>query len=310
MAKTFPAVTVSGILESGKTTFINESLKNGDFGDLGRVLILSTEEGEIEYNPAFLAKYNAVYYQFDSVEEFTVEKINELIKENKPHCLFIEMNAMWDWKDIKLPPYIVVEQAFTIIDATTFKIYFNNMRQKFSDMVSASTIVIMNRAEETSEMAGYKRNLRLINRDAYVIVEDKDGKQISFADELPYKITNEMDIKDDDFGVFYIDTFDNRNRYDGKIVEFNCMTMLSKQLPKNTFVAGRLAMTCCANDIQLIGHLCSYTDKIDIKDKGWAHIKVKIHYLDVGEDEPQVVLELLDIKTIPEIKEPVVSLSR
>ena len=79
MAKTFPAVTVSGILESGKTTFINDSLKNGDFGDLGRVLILATEDGEIEFNPAFLAKYNAVFYSFSSPEEFTVEKINELI---------------------------------------------------------------------------------------------------------------------------------------------------------------------------------------------------------------------------------------
>lgn len=312
MAKTFPAVTVSGILESGKTTFINDSLKNGDFGDLGRVLILATEEGEVEYDPAFLSKYNATFYNFDSPEEFTVEKINELIKSNKPHCLFIEENAMWDWSQIKLPPYIIVEQAFTIIDATTFKVYFNNMRQKFSDMLSKSTIVIMNRAEETSEMAGFKRNLRLMNKDAYIIVNDKNGKQISFAEELPYKISDEMSIKDSDFGIFYIDTFDNRARYDGKTVEFNCMTMTSKQLPDDTFVAGRLAMTCCANDIQLIWHLCSYNKEQskDVVNKGWAHIKAKVHYLDVGEDEPQLVFELLDIKKIPEIAEPVVSLTQ
>ena len=37
MAKTFPAVIVKGILESGKTTFIVDSLKNGDFGDIGVV---------------------------------------------------------------------------------------------------------------------------------------------------------------------------------------------------------------------------------------------------------------------------------
>ena len=97
-----------------------------------------------------------------------------------------------------------------------------------------------------------------------------------------------------------------------KIVEFNCMTMISKQLPKNTFVAGRLAMTCCANDIQLIGHLCSYSAEQAkyIENKGWAHIKAKVHYLDVGEDEPQLVFELLDIKKIPEIAEPVVSLTQ
>ena len=309
MARTFPAVEVKGILESGKTTFITDSLKNGDFGDIGRVLILSTEEGETEYNPAELAKLNAVFYQFESPEDFTVEKINELIKINKPHALFIEENAMWDWNEIKLPPYIMVEQTFAIIDATTFKVYFNNMRQKFQDIVASSNIVIMNRCVESSEMAGYKRSLKLINKDAYFITLDENGNTISFAEELPYKIADEMNIADDDFGVFYIDTFDNRARYEGKIVEFNCMTVTSKNLPDNTFVAGRLAMTCCANDIQLIGHLCGYNSPLKIKNKGWVHLRARIHYLAENEnEEPQIVLELLKINEIPEIQNPVVSL--
>ena len=33
MAKTFPVVLINGILESGKTKFIIDSLKNGDFGN-------------------------------------------------------------------------------------------------------------------------------------------------------------------------------------------------------------------------------------------------------------------------------------
>ena len=216
---------------------------------------------------------------------------------------------MWDWNEIKLPPYVVVEQIFAIIDATTFKIYFNNMRQNFQDIVGASNIVIMNRCEESSEMAGYKRSLKLINKDAYFITLGKDGKPVSFVEELPYKISDEMNISDDDFGIFYIDTFDNRARYEGKIVEFNCMTVTSKNLPENTFVAGRLAMTCCANDIQLIGHLCGYNMPLKIKNKGWVHLRARIHYLSENEnDEPQIVLELLKIKEIPEIENPVVSL--
>ena len=157
MARTFPAVLFQGIIESGKTTFIIDALKNGDFGDIGKVLILATEEGEEEYDPAVLSEYDACVYYFSDSAEFTVEKINELIKANKPDALFIEMNAMWTWSEIKFPPYIMVEQSFTIIDATTFKTYFNNMRQKFSDMVRTSDIVILNRATETPEMAGYKR---------------------------------------------------------------------------------------------------------------------------------------------------------
>lgn len=309
MARTFPAVIIKGILESGKTTFIIDSLKNGDFGDLGRVLVLSTEDGEVEYDKSELAKINVVQYTFDDPEDFTVEKINELIKINKPHALFIEENAMWDWENIKLPPYILVEQIFSIIDASTFKLYFNNMRQKFQDIVSSSGIVIMNRCQDTSEMAGFKRSLKLINKDAYFICLDESGSPISFLDDLPYKIADEMIISDDDFGVFYIDTFDNRARYEGKIVEFNCMTVTSENLPENTFVAGRLAMTCCENDIQLVGHLCGYNQPIVVKNKSWVHLRARIHYLAENEaDEPQIILELLKIENIDEIENPVVSL--
>ena len=289
MARTFPAVVVHGILESGKTKFIVDSLRNEDFGDLGKVLILSMEEGEEEYDPAELAKYNACVYTFASQDEFTVEKINELIKVNKPHAVFFEMNAMWDQDKIKFPPYILVEQSFTIIDASTFKVYFNNMRQKFVDMITASDIVIMNRAEDTAEMAGYKRNLRLVNKDATILALGEDDKP---------------------FGIFYIDTFENRPRYEGKIVEFDCMTVTSRKLPKNTFIAGRLAMTCCANDIQLLGHLCALNQPMPVVNKQWIHLRARVHYLDEqGKEEPQIVLEYLSSHEIPEIAEPVVSLT-
>ena len=48
MGTGIPAVIIRGILEGGKTTFIIDSIRNGDFGDLGRVLILTQEDGEEE----------------------------------------------------------------------------------------------------------------------------------------------------------------------------------------------------------------------------------------------------------------------
>jgi len=309
MARTFPVVTVSGILESGKTKFITDSLVNGDFGDLGRVLILACEEGTEEYNPAVLSKYSTCVYTFSCQDEFTVEKINELVKANRPQTIFVEMNAMWDAEKLKFPPYFLVEQAFTIIDATTFQVYFNNMRQKFSDMITASDLVIMNRCKPTAETAGYKRSLKIMNSRAQYILLDEKGQTLHLQSELPYIITDEMTIEDIDFGIWYIDTFDSPKRYDGKIVEFNCMTVLSKKLPPETFVAGRLAMTCCANDIQLIGHLCSYKNNtFIIKNKGWIRLRAKIHYVDQKGSDPQVILEMISMKEIPEITEPVVSL--
>ena len=82
MARTFPAVIINGILESGKTTFIVDSLKNGDFGDIGKVLIIATEDGEIEFDNSELASCNAVAHVISSPEDFTVQNIIIRISHN------------------------------------------------------------------------------------------------------------------------------------------------------------------------------------------------------------------------------------
>lgn len=309
MARTFPAVLIKGILESGKSQFIIDSLKNGDFGNVGKVLILATEVGEIEYEQADLTKMNAVCHFFEKPEDFTVQKINELIKLHKPHALFVEMNAMWNWTEIEFPPYLLVEQSFTIIDGSTFKIYFNNMRQMFSDMVRSSDVVIVNRCQNTSEYVAYKRNLKLINKDCAILMLDENQANISFEEELPYKLGDEMFIKGDEYGVFYIDTYESPSRYDNKIVEFDCMAIQDKKLPPNTFVAGRLAITCCADDIQLIGHICAFKTPIEIKNKQWIHLRARVHYIsEYPGAEAEIFLELLRYEKIDEIENPVVSL--
>lgn len=309
MSRTFPAVIINGILESGKTTFIIDSLKNGDFGDIGKVLIISTEEGEIEFDNDELASCNAVAHVFENQEDFNVQNINKLIKIHKPHAVFFEMNAMWDWDSLQFPPYVLIEQTFTIIDGSTFKIYFNNMRQKFTDMVKSSDIVIVNRCQNNSEYANYKRNLKIVNSGATVLMLDDEQKTISFEEDLPYKLGEEMIIGNDGYGAFYIDTFESPERYNGKIVEFNCMAVQSGKLPPNTFVAGRLAMTCCADDIQLIGHLCASQNPIKVKNKQWIHLRARVHYMrEHIDDEAEIIFELLKIEEIDEIEEPVVSL--
>ena len=52
-------------------------------------------------------------------------------------------------------------------------------------------------------------------------------------------------IAPEDFGIWYIDCMDKPDRYRGKVVEFTGMVMKSNKFPKNYFVPGRMAMTCC-----------------------------------------------------------------
>jgi uncharacterized membrane protein YcgQ (UPF0703/DUF1980 family) len=306
-----PVVVIRGILESGKTSFIVDALKNGDFGDLGKTLIFAQEQGEVEYNEDILksCKSNIVY--LENKEDWNDTFINEKVREFKPHVIFIEVNEMWDYDSLKMPPYFDIQQVMTIIDGTTFSAYFNNMRQKFNDMIKSSDIVIINRCKASPETSGFKRSVKLINPSVAVLALDSNNQELKLESDLPYSLKEEViNISLEDFGVFYIDTFESKDRYQGKIVEFNCMTVTDPQLPPNTFIAGRLAMTCCADDIQLVGHLCASEKPISVKNKEWAHIRARVHYLaEKPEDEPQIILELLKFEKIEEIENPVVELN-
>ena len=68
MLKTIPVYVISGLLESGKTTFIKDTIASDDFFKKGKTLVLSGEEGEVEYDETFLKKYNTVVKYFDDQE--------------------------------------------------------------------------------------------------------------------------------------------------------------------------------------------------------------------------------------------------
>ena len=295
-----PVVVIRGILESGKTRFIIDSLKNGDFGDLGKTLIFAEEQGEEEYNEEELKKCKANVVYLDSKEDFNDKFINEKVREFKPHVIFIEANEMWDIDQMQNPPYFDVQQVMTIIDGTTFTAYFNNMRQKFNDMIKASDIVIINRCKPTPETSSFKRSVKLINPQVAVLALDDDNKELKLESDLPYSLKEDIiSISLEDFGVFYIDTFESKDRYEGRIVEFDCMAVFDRKLPKKSFIAGRLAMTCCVDDIQLIGHLVAYKGDVSLKNKSWIHLKAAIHYMKFkGNPEEQVVFDALEITPI------------
>ena len=296
-----PTVIIRGILESGKTTFIEQSLLNGDFGDLGRTLILLQEEGEVEFSESALKKCKASVKVMSKISDWNDKYINEVIREYRPQVVFIEVNEMWDFNSMPLPKYFDVQQVMTIIDGSTFNAYFNNMRQKFVDMIKTTEIAIINRCKPTEETSNMKRSLKIINSGMTVIALSEDGQELKLESDLPFSLKNDpITLKLSDFGAFYIDSFENKDRYDGKMIEFDCMAVFDRKLPPKSFVAGRLAMTCCVDDIQLIGHLCAYDGNLKLKNKTWIHLKAIAHYMSFkGSNGDQLVFEAVEISEIP-----------
>lgn len=307
----FPVFIINGFLDSGKTTFIIDTLKNDGFHKQGNTLLLVCEEGEVEYNKKELIKYNVHIEIFEDVDSFNVDKLYELTEVYHPDRIVIESNTMWDLNQVKFPSTFQVAQIVSFIDFTTFGVYYNNMRQMFVDNLRFSDLVVINRCENPEDLAQYQTSLKLINGNAQWIAMNSKGEvQEAFETPLPYDIDQDIiEVKDEDYARWYIDTFDHKERYDGKKVQFNALVLRSRKLPKETGVVGRYALTCCDKDMQFYGHLCVIKNELKIKSKTWVKVVALIKYEYSEEyEEDEVVLYPLSIEKIKEIDEPILNL--
>ena len=85
-------------------------------------------------------------------------------------------------------------------------------------------------------------------------------------------------LKLDDFGygIWYLDSMDHMERYVGKTIEFLAMVLKPEGFPKGYFVPGRMAMTCCADDMAFLGYACEYAEADKLKQKDWVRVKASV----------------------------------
>lgn len=122
----------------------------------------------------------------DEEEAFNASHLIEFEKKYKPERIIIEYNGMWNFKNMKLPFHWTIEQQITTIDASTFPMYFTNMRSLLAEMLRKSEMIIFNRCDDVEDLSVYKRNVKAINQQAEIIFEDSEGEvnQI-FEEDLP-----------------------------------------------------------------------------------------------------------------------------
>ena len=70
----------TGFLESGKTSFIAETMKDPNFNDgKKKYLVISCEEGEVEYDPEELGA-NVSFASFDEEQKLTPDRLSAMQK--------------------------------------------------------------------------------------------------------------------------------------------------------------------------------------------------------------------------------------
>lgn len=275
-----PLFLINGFLEAGKTQFLQFTMEQDYFRTEGKTLLIVCEEGDTEYDEQLLKETRTAIVYIDSLADLTPAKLEELELLYNPERVLMEWNGMWNQDDLRLPKDWIVYQQVTIIDGSTFDLYLKNMKPLLGAMVRNSELIICNRCDGIEDLEGYRRTLKAMNNRCEIVFEDEEGEieEVSEAD-LPYDMTADViEIAPRDYGIWYIDTMDKPDRYRGKVVEFTAMVLKSPNFPKNYFVPGRMAMTCCEADMTFLGYICKAREARKLETKEWVRVRARIEY--------------------------------
>ena len=286
--KEIPCYLFVGMLESGKTKFIQETMEDPQFDSGDKTLLLICEEGEEEYDSERFAFGGVTVATIEDKAELNREHLQQLAEKSDCGRVIIEYNGMWLVQELydALPDNWLIYQCLATADGTTIKTYANDnaMRGLLLDKLRGSELLVVNRAEAVNNDAARQELHKLVrqaSRKCDIAYEFKDGSVAydDIPDPLPFDINAPViDIPDDDYGIWYIDIQDHPERYEGKTVTFKAQAMTSMKLPKGTFIPGRNAMTCCAEDIQFAGLICKWDGWESITGDSWHILTARINH--------------------------------
>lgn len=307
-----PVYVINGFLESGKTEFILYTLAQPYFQIRGKTLLILCEEGENEYDEKLLKQSRTILELIEQESDFNTTKLMELEKKYKPERIIIEYNGMWNYKEMKLPWHWKIEQQITTIDASTFPMFFTNMKSLLAEQIRKSELIIFNRCDGVEDLSSYKRNIKAINPQAEIVFEDSNGEiNEIMEDDLPYDLKSPvLELNNNGYGIWYLDSLDHLERYEGKTVQFVAMVLKPKDFPKDFFVPGRMAMTCCAEDMAFLGFACEYDKADTLKEQQWVKVTAKVakEYFATYQGEGPV-LHALSVEQAKAPKDAVISFS-
>ncbi len=289
-----PIYLITGFLEAGKTSFLQDVLEGGDFADGLKGLLILCEEGEVSYNEQALLNMNISMVRVEEESELTPDFLRSCEKKYHIKRIFIEMNGMWNCTWLcgpELPSNMAIAQVITIVDGSTFPVYLNNMRSILSNFFPYTEMAVFNRCTQDMDLQSYRRTVRGLNPSAMVYFEDAEGNPIDPGmDQPPYDLNAPViQVDDMDYGLWYLDVFESKDRYEGKKVRFRAKIMKSRHFPEGMFVPGRNAMTCCVEDIRFVGYLCKSKFSDALKSRQWIWLTSEIHYEyqdEYGEEGP------------------------
>ena len=302
-----PVYVFTGFLDSGKTKFIQETFEDERFNAGERTLLLAFEEGEEEYDFSTYPHQNVFLEVLDQAT-VTTKELAALAKKHKVERVVAELNGMQQIGDLymRFPEEWVVAQEVMFADSTTFMAYNANMRNLMMDKMVGAQMIVFNRMEKGADVMPFHKIARAANRRVDILYDYTDGTTQfdEIEDPLPFDINAPViQVKDEDFAIWYRDVSEEPEKYDGKTVRFKAQVAMLKRDKDNMFAPGRFVMTCCVDDIQFCGIPCRYAGSKTLESRSWVMVTAKIsaekHRLYKGDIGPVLTALSVEKNAVP-----------
>lgn len=277
MASRLPVYLFTGFLEGGKTHIIQESMEDQKFNSGEKTLIIQCEEGVDELDPSRFYGQNVYLEQIENESDFTKENLATMAKKHRLDRVVIEYNGTWMLNTLyeNLPDDWAVYQEMMFADANTFLSYNANMRQLMVDKLQGCEMIVLNRTPENIDKEEIHKIVRGVSRSASITYDYPDGhvEYDEIEDPLPYDLEAPVvEIRDEDYAVFYRDLSEDMGKYDGKTIRFKGIVARDGV----TVLAGRHVMTCCADDIAYHPLVCIFSEPVSLNTRDWVTVTGKI----------------------------------
>ncbi len=277
-----PIFLFNGLLEAGKTAFIESLLEKPAFADGKNTLVISCEEGIEEYNKVLFQKNHITLVNLEEEAEFTAEFLQELAKTYEPQRVVIEFNGMWNIEsafDVTLPENWFLYQSLVLVNGETFELYMNNMRSLMVEHFKIADLVIINRCTPDTNLALLRGTVKSINGQARLFTSSKDFVMEPIEEELPYDLNAEViTVEKGHYGIWYIDLWDHPEHYMKKKLKVKGLFFQQPTDPKDCFHFGRFAMPCCEDDIAFMGLYCKNIGKPRFQNKDSIELVGEIRF--------------------------------
>ncbi|MBQ8547015.1 MAG: hypothetical protein IJ427_00810, partial [Lachnospiraceae bacterium] len=167
-----PVYIITGFLESGKTTFIKNTLEDPNFASGEKTILLLCEEGMEEYDTEALEKNNIFVIPVENEEDLSPAFLKKCQSDYRPERVMIEFNGTWSMSGFierGMPRGWELAQMITMADAGTFEVYMSNMRQMMAEQINFTELVIFNRCTAETKRNTFRKAVRALNRRAQVL---------------------------------------------------------------------------------------------------------------------------------------------